>query len=157
MRQVLYALFKEPGEAEAALEELSRIAIPKEECQIFVHRKKLNQDLRTSESDLRRGLLVGLCTGALGGAFMGWLLAGPLSVLQLPLYAAIGFLMFLGAVCGMIGGGLSGNGFVHTKLNDLLASFRPGETLVTAEIDGEQWTDMVYRIFKMHGAIEVYA
>lgn len=153
--KVLYALFQEPGVAETALRALKSSGLTEDECRVFVHKDRPSPALRTSESDTRHGLFIGLMAGAVGGALMGWLLTGPLGLLRLPMYSAMAFLMFLGMICGLLGGGLSGTGLVHSKLHPLVESFRPGQTLITAEAESQQSVELVYRILRLHGAIAV--
>ena len=66
--KVLYALFKEPGVAETALRALKSSGLTEDECRVFVHKDRPSPALRTSESDTRHGLFIGLMAGALGGA-----------------------------------------------------------------------------------------
>lgn len=154
MSYVIYALFPEPGTAEIALQDIARAHIPEEDCQVFVHKKKLSHDLRASESDGRKGLLIGILAGALAGAIMGWLVSGPLHLFALPLGAAIGFGAFLGVICGALGGGIYGMGLVDGNLKRLSDKFRPGQTLVTAEIQSPEGRAIVDQIFRKYGAIE---
>lgn len=154
MSYVIYALFQVPGVAEAALDEISRAELPTGSYKVFVYKKGITQDLRASESDSRKGLAIGLGVGAVAGALFGWLLCGPLGLLPVPAPSAIGFGMFLGIVCGLLGGGIYGTGLLHRNLQLLVNAFRPGQTLVTAEMETPESRDVVDQIFKRHGAIE---
>lgn len=156
MSYVIYALFQEPGMAEVALQDLAQAEIPEKDCHIFVHKKQLSQanDLRASECDGRQGLGIGVLTGIVAGALMGWLVAGPLHLWALPMSAAVGLGIFLGVICGALGGGIYGTGLLQSNLKRLSQRFRPGQTLITAEIESLQCRDIVDRIFKKYGAIE---
>ena len=154
MSYVIYALFQVPGTAETALQDLSDAAIPKNDYKVFVHKKKITEDLRASETDGRKGLAIGVGIGILGGAVFGWLLCVPLGLLKLPAAAAIGLGMFLGIICGALGGGIYGQGLLHSKLQRLFSAFQPGQTVVTAEIETPESRDLVDQIFRKHGAIE---
>ena len=153
--KVLYALFQEPGVAETALRALKSSGLTEDECRVFVHKDKPSPALRTSESDTRHGLVIGPPAGGVGGARGGWLPPGPLGLLRLPMYSAMAFLMFLGMICGLLGGSLSGTGLLHSKLHPLVESFKPGQTLITAEAESQQSVQLAYRIFRLHGAIAV--
>ncbi len=158
MSYVIYALFPEPGTAEIALQDLARTQLTAQDYQVFVHKKKLTQDLtqdiRASESDGRKGFGIGILVGVLGGALMGWLVSGPLHLFALPLSAAIGLGIFLGVICGALGGGIYGMGLVDGNLKKLSDRFRPGHTLVTAEIQTPESRAIVDQIFRKYGAIE---
>ena len=154
MSYVIYALFQVPGEAETALQDLSRSGLPQNDYKVIVHKDKLTGDLSASESDGRKGLAIGVGMGAVVGALLGWLICGPLGLFRLPIESAIGFGLFLGIVCGALGGGIFGAGLLHQKLQKLAKRFRPGQTLVTAEMETPEGRDMVDQIFKRHGAIE---
>jgi hypothetical protein len=154
MSYVIYALFQVPGTAETALQDLSVADIPKNDYKVFVHKKPLSQDLRASETDGRKGLAIGVSIGVVAGALFGWLLCVPLGLLKLPTEAAIGLGIFLGIICGALGGGIYGSGLLHSSLQRLVSVFRPGHTLVTAEMETPESRDRVDQIFKKHGAIE---
>lgn len=158
MSYVIYALFPEPGTAEIALNDLARTELPASDYKVFVHKEKLDQhvtqDLRASESDGRKGFGIGVLVGVLGGALMGWLLCGPLHLLALPVSAAIGLGIFLGVICGALGGGIYGMGLVEGNLKKLSDRFRPGQTLVTAELQTPESRAIVDQIFRKYGAIE---
>ena len=158
MSYVIYALFPEPGTAEIALQDLARSQLTAQDCQVFVHKKKLDhhltQDIRASESDGRKGFGIGILVGVLGGALMGWLVSGPLHLFALPLSAAIGLGIFLGVICGALGGGIYGMGLVDGDLKKLSNRFRPGHTLITAEIQTPESRAIVDQIFRKYGAIE---
>ena len=154
MSYVIYALFQMPGAAEDALRDLSAAGIPEDDYQVFVRKYRLTSDLRASEYDGTQGLLVGIAAGVLVGALLGWILAGPMGVLRLSIGPAVCFGMFVGLICGALGGGLYGTGLVHHNLQRLVELFRPGSTLVTAEIKSLPSRDAVDKIFRLHGAIE---
>jgi uncharacterized membrane protein len=158
MSYVIHALFQGPVAAEAALRELAMAGLPKDDYHVFVREPMLTEDLRATQTDGRRGLFVGICMGALVGGGLGWLLAGPLGLLHhLSISTAVVFGIFLGVICGALGGGLYGTGLVDSNLQRLVSRFRPGQTLVTAEIGSLPSRNVIEQIFKMHGAIEATA
>lgn len=154
MSYVIYALFQVPGVAETALRELSMADLPKDSYKVFVYKKGITQDVRASESDARTGLAIGVGVGALAGALFGWLLGGPLGLVGLPVGSAVLVGMLMGIVGGGLGGGLFGSGVLHRNLQRLVNEFRPGQTLVTAEMETSESRHVVDQIFKKHGAIE---
>jgi hypothetical protein len=154
MSYVIYALFQVPGTAETALQDLSLADIPKNDYKVFVHKKKLNEDLRASETDGKKGLALGVGIGAVVGALFAWVLCVPLHLFKLPSESALGLGLFLGVICGALGGGIYGSGLLHHSLQRLVSVFQPGQTLVTAEIETPESRDRVDQIFKKHGAIE---
>ena len=153
MSYTMYALFKRPGDAEVAMQVLSAEDRAKEDCKVFVHKEKLGADLRASEGDGRKGLAIGVGLGALAGAALGGLLFGPIGILHLPLVSALAFGLFLGIICGALGGGLYGSGLMAGKLQRLASSFQPGQTLITAETESQECLGVVMQIFKKHGAV----
>jgi uncharacterized membrane protein len=158
MSYIIHALFQGPVAAEAALRELAMAGLPKDDYHVFVREPLLTEDLRTTQSDGRHGLFLGLCSGALVGGLLGWLLAGPLGILHhLTTSTAVAFGVFLGLICGALGGGLYGTGLVDSNLQRLVNRFRPGQTLVTAETGSLPSRNVVEQIFKLHGAIEATA
>jgi hypothetical protein len=154
MSYVIYALFKAPGAAERALSELATAQLPKNTYQVFIHKKLFHQDLRTSETDWMRGLTIGLLVGAITGALLGGLLCGPMGFLQLPVVSAMGVGIFLGMICGVLGGGIYSTGLIHRNLRQLVNAFQPGHTLLTAELETEETRSTVNEIFNKHGAIK---
>ena len=154
MSYTMYALFRRPADAEVAMQDLATENLAKEDCKVFVHheKEKLSADLRASEGDGRKGLAIGIIVGALAGALLGGLLCGPLGILHLPLASAIAFGLFLGVVCGALGGGIYGSGLMADELQRLARSFKPGQTLITAETENQASLGLVMQIFKKHGA-----
>jgi len=150
MSYVITALFKGPVAAEAAIQELAMAEIPKSEYHVTVREPKMTQDLRTKHSDGRKGLFIGLAAGAVVGALLGTLIASPL---HLPMGSAMLFGLFLGLICGALGGGLYGTGVGTDKIDEMAERFRPGQTVVTAEIESEPGRDAIEKIFRHHGSI----
>jgi uncharacterized membrane protein len=153
MSYVVNALFQGPLAAEEALHELALADLPRSEYQVSVREPVLTEDLRASQSDGRKGFLIGLAIGAAGGALFGVLLCGPLGLLHLPIPSALLFGMFLGVICGALGGGLYGLGLADHKLDQLADRFAPGQTLVTADIQSLPSRRVIEEIFRHHGAI----
>jgi hypothetical protein len=61
MRHVLYALFRQTDQAEAALHDLEQAGLGSDVCNVVVHRDRLKpSDLNQAETDSRGGLLRGL-------------------------------------------------------------------------------------------------
>jgi hypothetical protein len=154
MSYVIYALFQEPGAAETALHDLSMAELPKDSYKLFVHKKGFDADPRASESDGRKGLAIGVGVGALAGALFGWLLCGPFGFWRLSVTSAICFGVFLGIICGVLGGGIYGSGLLHRNLQRLVHMLGPGQTLVTAEMETPESRNVVEQIFSKHGAVE---
>jgi hypothetical protein len=153
MIYVRYALFKNLGEARAALEDVSVEAdeLSKGRALFVLHESPAPETVRSSETDASHGLVVGFLSGAAAGLLLGLLLAatGILPV-SLPEAAAVG--LFLGALFGTIGGGLYGVGLRANSLAKLEGLWKNGNVLVTAEVNGAEQTAQVEHIFKRHHA-----
>ena len=119
---------------------------------LFRSLKSAEDDLRASESDGRRGLLIGISSGAVGGFLLGLLLA-KLGILPVALAHAALWGMFLGMLIGGLGGGLYGIGLPSLSLNQLEKLWRQGNVLITAEVEGAQCVVQVEQIFRRHHAL----
>lgn len=155
MRHVLYALFPARSEADAAVREIRMAGIPPEHVTLVVHEGAIDQDdLEFSESDARKGLIRGGVAGGLGGAVLGVLLAGPVSLLPMnELIAGAGGLV-LGGLIGGLGGTLFGAGLPDQGLKALADKLGPGRVLITAQVEGQTAYDQVEHIFQRHRALE---
>lgn len=72
MKHIIFALFRQTASADSAMEEVKAAGIGRRACNFIVHRDKLNiQDLVSSESDGRQGLVGGLVNGSMAGALLG--------------------------------------------------------------------------------------
>lgn len=85
----------------------------------------------------------------------GGLLAGPLRVLPLPMASVAGFFTVLGLVCGGLSGWFFDPEHLRRGWQRLSRAFLPGQTLITVETENQRSLDIVHRVFKEHGAIEI--
>ena len=157
MKYVRYALFNDMSEARSALQDIEAKGVPEEKVLLVLHRDKaIENDLRTSESDTRRGLLIGIVSGALAGLLLGLLLGG-MGILPLPLLQAALFGTFGGSLIGALGGGLYGNGLPSQPLLRLEKLWHHGNILITAEVEDQTTVAEVDDVFKKYHAIVVAA
>lgn len=155
MRHMIYALFQDAGEAEAALQDIESAGLSKEQVHVAVHRGPLrDDDMSYAESDAFRGLLIGLLCGVVGGALIGLLLAGPLHILPLSWLTSIGLGILGGTVLGGLAGLLYGAGLPDNKLQRLHRQMHPGQVLLAVEAEDLRAKDAVVQICRQHGAIE---
>lgn len=154
MGYVIYALFQVPGAADQALQEISRSVLPKRDYQVFIHKNGISDEQRSSDSDGGKGVTIGLGVGAMAGALFGALLCGPYGFLRMPLMSAIGFGMLVGLAIGAFASGIYGSGLLHRNLARLVRMIRPGQILITAEMETLESRDAISQILKKHGAIE---
>jgi hypothetical protein len=150
MRHVIYALFDDPKEEEAALQEMDALGISREAAHVTEHRQDIRDtELNFGESDARHGLLLGVLIGAVGGAVLGGLLYGSFSA-EIVIGGAL-----IGAVISGLAGALVGTGLVDTRLLSIRRELKRGKILVTVEPEGLTTTDAVRAVFHKHGAREV--
>lgn len=155
MRHMIYALFQEAGEAEAALQDIESAGLSREEVHVALHSNPLrDDDMSYTESDAFRGLLIGLLCGVVGGALIGLLLAGPLRILPVGLLTSVGLGILGGTVLGGLAGLLYGAGLPDNKLQHLHKRMQPGQVLLAAEAQDLRAKDAVMQICRQRGAIE---
>src|SRR5687767_12553292 len=96
MRNVFYALFADPNEADAAVKELGDLRIPPpvpdprerhpvhaENPHVEVHRGKLdNESLPVGETYARGRLVEGILLSSVGGALLGGFVLGPMGLVS---------------------------------------------------------------------------
>jgi len=154
MTHVIYALFNAEDAARAAVQDIEQAHLGNDVCHLVLHRDRLNHaDLRQSETDSRRGALLGLVFGALGGAVLGGVL-GALRFFPIGIVSMAAFLAVLGAIFGTLGPLLYGTGMTDLHLNKLSRALKRGGILLTAEVEGMLAEAQVAQIFTKHGAIE---
>jgi hypothetical protein len=152
---VRYALFHDLAEAQAALKEIESATTPDEKVILSIHEQKLplqGGDLRHAETDARRGLKIGLLTGAVAGLIFGLVLAA-LNVLHISYIGAALFGLVIGTMIGGLSAGLYSTGLTSVTLAQLTKLWRSGNVLVTAEAELEFAIVRVERILKRHHAM----
>lgn len=126
-----YALFENTPDARRAVRELAR----NEDVDVSLHESSVEKDqIRWTETGLKRGLVVGVALGALAGVGAG-LMVVPLGLPFLP-FLALGALQ--GTLIGGLAGGLTGSVNEHKKLQPLLEEMEEGEILVSVQSRGSQ-------------------
>jgi len=154
MKYIRYALFSDMEEAQAALHDIKTADVSTDEIVLVLHRDRVvsEDDLRPSESDGKRGLLLGLVSGAFAGCLLALLMAR-LGVLPVSFDQAAIFGVFGGMLIGAIGGGLYGMGLTAEPLDKLQRLWREGNVLLTAEVEGSSTLREIEQILKRHHAI----
>ena len=153
MKYVHYALFSDMTEAQRAVQDLERTGVLGNEVVLALHKDRVvDQDMRSNESDGKRGLLLGLFSGALTGLLMGLILAAT-GILPFSMVHAAFMGLALGSLIGGLGAGLYGSGLPAMPLHRLKALWRDGNVLVTAEAEGALTMARVDRVFRRHHAI----
>lgn len=153
MKYVHYALFKDLTEAQRALRDIEATGALGNDVVVAMHENKIvDYDMRSSESDGKRGFVLGLLSGAGAGVLLGLLLSAA-GVLPFEMLHAAFIGLALGCIIGALGAGLFGAGLPALPLHQLRDRWREGNVLVTAEAEGAMTMARVDRIFRRHHAL----
>lgn len=155
MKHVLFAEFNDPSSANAAVRELTGTGV--RPSRVYVHdvheAEPDNEDRPIHETDARRGILLGLSFAAIIGAFMGWLVTGPLDVFHVSIGMGVVTGMLLGLAIGLIGGAISGAMNPNQRLEKIEKhARRHGNVVATVEVDGVEQEEAVRDVFSAYGA-----
>jgi hypothetical protein len=154
MRYTQHALFREPTEAEAAVDEIHSAGLPEGEYRLVVHKGGLDEDdLVHSESDARGGFISGVLIGFFGGALLGALLAGPFALLPVGILTGALVCAVVGVVIGGLGASLYGAGLTNPTVKRLAKRMHEGRVLVTAETNSLDAREAIEQIIRRHGAV----
>lgn len=154
MRYVRYALFENLEDAQAAVEDIERTASADEKVVLVLHENQIGEpsDLRLVESDGKRGLMLGISSGAVAGVVLGIILAAvgvfPSSLLEGAFFGFLG-----GLLIGGIGGGLFGSGLAAQALKQIEVLHRRGMVLLTMEVAGAFAMFRMMRILRRHHVV----
>jgi len=153
MSYVRYALFPNLDEARGALDDIESGVATKEPIILTVHEHKVgDDDPQQDQGDGRRGLLIGLGSGAVAGLVLSVILVlSGLLPITLPHAMLFGF--FGGLMIGGIGGGLYGVGLPAEPILRLERLWRKGNVLITAKAEDAQRMLQVESIFRRHHAV----
>ncbi len=153
MSHVRYALFPNIDEARGALDDIETVVSTKEPIILTIHEHKVgDEDPQQDEGDGRRGLFIGLASGALAGIVLSLLLVFS-GILPISLPHALLFGLFGGLMIGGIGGGLYGVGLPAEPILRLERLWRKGNVLITAKAEDAQRILQVEGIFRRHHAV----
>lgn len=155
MKHVLFAEFNDPTAADAAVRDLQGAGVRPSRCVVNVH-DAMNQDNEERpmhETDARSGIAIGVFFAAVIGAFMGWMVTGPLDLFQVNVLTGVMTGMALGLAIGFIGGAISGAMNPNRQLQKMeQGADRRGNVVATVEIDGVDQEESVRKVFLSHGA-----
>jgi hypothetical protein len=159
MRHVLYALFSSRDDASAAIADLTNEGVSRERCKIVVEGGD-DRQLRTSQLDLaqtdaRKAVSLGVVLGAVLGGGFGAALAGPLHVTDMGVLPTAVFSAVAGSGIGALGGVLAGSMNPDRTLSELAPSAQHGKVMATVEVEGLTIEELVERIFRAHGAMQI--
>jgi hypothetical protein len=166
MRNVFFALFADPKEADAAVQELDAIkSLPKipdprernpvhaENPHVEVHRGRLdNESLPVGETYARGRLIEGILLSSVGGALLGGFVLGPMGVVSDALVSPAVLCAGLGALFGGLGGLLTGIGAPDPRLERMSRALEHGGVIVSVEVAGDWETGEAEKIVRRHGA-----
>jgi hypothetical protein len=154
MQHVLFALFKAPAQADAALFDIEAAGISQKECRVVIHKGQINlQDLHLSESNARKGFLFGVAAGVVAGGLMGWLISGPLHFVEIGLPGGIAFGISMGLILAILGATLYGAGLPDREIWGFANKVKQGWILITAEVEGVVTQGVIKHIFSKRGAL----
>ena len=153
MSYVRYALFPNMQEARGALDDIESGVSSREPIILTVHEHKVgDDDPQQDAGDGRRGLLIGLASGAVAGLLLALVLTLS-GLLPITIPHALMFGFFGGLLIGGIGGGLYGVGLPAEPILRLERLWRKGNVLITAKAEDAQRMLQVEGIFRRHHAV----
>jgi hypothetical protein len=166
MRNVFFALFADPKEADAAVQELGALSseppvpdqrerhpVHHENPHIEVHRGKLdNESLPAGETYARGRLVEGILLSSVGGALLGGFVLGPMGIVSDALVSPAVLCAGLGAMFGWLGGLLTGIGAPDPRLERMARALEHGGVIVSVEVAGDWETVQAEKIVRRHGA-----
>lgn len=155
MKHVLFAEFSDPNTANAAVRDLQGAGVRPSRCAVNVHDASLqdNEERPMHETDARSGIAIGLFFAAIIGAFMGWLVAGPLDLFPVSILTGVMTGIALGLAIGFIGGAISGAMNPNRQLQKMeKGADSRGNTVATVEIEGADQEEEVRKVFTAYGA-----
>ena len=154
MRNVFFALFADPVEADAAVKELGALDDKgTNNPHLEIHKGKLdNESLPVGETHARGRLVEGILLSAVGGALLGGLVLGPAGVISDALVSPAVLCAGLGVMFGALGGVLTGVGAPDPRLERMAKQLEHGGVIVSVEVAGDWETDEAEKIVRKHGA-----
>lgn len=156
MKHVIFAEFSDPETANAAVRELAHAGVRTSRCNVNVHdavTPQDNEERPMHETDARSGIAIGLFFAAIIGAFMGWLVTGPLGLFAVGTLTGVVTGVVLGLAIGFIGGAISGAMNPDRRLEKIEKhAERRGGVVATIEVDGHHQEESVKKVFTAHGA-----
>lgn len=159
MKHVLYALFSNRDEASAAISDLASEGVSRERCKIVVEEGDDAQlrgtQLDLSQTDARKAVSYGVLLGAVLGGGFGAALAGPLHVTDMGVLPTAFFSAVAGSGIGALGGVLAGSMNPDRSMEELTASAHDGRVMATVEVEGLSLEELVERVFRAHGAMQI--
>lgn len=155
MKHVLFAEFNDSSSARQAADSLAGEGIRPSSLNIHNARAAVedNEERPMHETDARSGILIGLVAAAIIGAFMGWLVTGPLDVFHIGIGTGIMTGIALGLAIGFIGGAISGAMNPNRGLQKMEKHADEHDNIVASvEVEGVDQEESVRRVFARHGA-----
>lgn len=160
MSHVLFAVFDHPEAAAKALEQLQELGADKEGFSFIVHRRALgergSEELPLSETAAASATAKGAVLGALGGLFVGTVLAGPIGLIGAGPIAAAFFATATGTAVGGLAGLFAGATEPDTALEELTKHVEEGKLVVSVEARKLTNQQQAETILKHHGAHVVH-
>ena len=156
MKHVLFAEFNDPTAAREAVRDLERAGVRQSRYNVNIHDARAavedNEERPMHETDARKGILIGLVAAAIIGAFMGWMVTGPLDIFHAGIGTGILTGIALGLSIGFIGGAISGAMNPNRSLAKMERhADRHNNIVATVEVDGVDEEESVRRVFARHG------
>ena len=153
---VLFALFENRGQEEAAIQETVARGFSQAQCRVTAYRDRISEgDLKLTENDAIRCLVFGVVGGYIGGAILGAVLGALTELLGLGPFTAMVTGAFGCALLGGVLGALLAAGRRRRRRRRLSRDLRRGKVLVIAESAGVAVREAIRGIFQKHGAHEL--
>jgi hypothetical protein len=152
MKRIVFALFEDAEQAEAALREVASDPACVDHFHVVKHPGKLSErELKMYETDARGGSVKGLVIGGLGGAVLAALVGGPLGAASTAVMGGV-----TGGALGALQGFLAGSSGGDPRLEELAKALEQGQVLLTLDTDELRCERDVEQIFRRRGASECH-
>jgi hypothetical protein len=154
MPTLVYAVFEQPGPAEAAVTELTRHGADHPAFAVQTHQKApLNgDDLPESATEIGRNTFIAIGFGAVGGLLLGLVAGLTLDIMGLtPLIGAM-FGLITGILSGLLGGMMAGTRRPKAALREAAESLAVGSVLLTIEVTDPGHVELVEELLETRGA-----
>ena len=154
MATLVFALFEEAPEAEAATTELMRHseAHPAFAVQAHTHAPLDGDDMPESATEIGRNTVIATIVGAIAGLAIGLSAGLTLDVLGLTPGLGAAFGLLTGTLSGMLGGTMAGTRTPKAALREAAEGLGQGAVMLTIEVVDPGHVELVEELLEQRGA-----